>query len=465
MKIAVTRGNKFDQAKLVVTPDSRNNQDLVVFFVAEGQDISQLDKATSGIASSVQDLVKHKHNQLFVTPTLGKMQAKMMGFAGLGKTAELDHEKIRLIGGTIAKAAKSNRASTVAIDFDGLTISLGHSGESIDSRINQKDSGQARMTREGAARALTEGLLLGNYDYQEFKTVQEDDQPVEVTEVTYMVHGEGAMSDVTSGIAAGTLEAKATIFTRGLVNQPPAQMHPRALNEAAEKIADESNGSITVETFGRDELKKMGANAILAVAQGSEHGPFLIHLHYKPVDAKKSVALVGKGVTFDSGGLSIKPSEAMEDMKMDMAGAATVLGIFSALAELKPDIEIHGVCACVENMVSDRSYRVGDIIRTMSGKTIEVLNTDAEGRIILADALHYATLQKPDMMLDFATLTGACIVALGDQVAALLSNNRPLAGAILSAGQESGEMLCELPLVKEYDEYIKNDVADIQNIG
>ena len=210
----------------------------------------------------------------------------------------------------------------------------------------------------------------------------------------------------------------------------------------------------------------MHMGGILGVGAGGAIPPRLLELHYKPaVKPKKTVALVGKGITFDSGGLSLKPAQNMETMKMDMAGAATVLGVFSALAALKPPVEVWGYMAVAENMPGGRATKPGDILKTYSGKTIEVLNTDAEGRLVLADALAYAASKKPDLMIDIATLTGACVVALGSSVSGVLGNSSRLVQAILKASEASGEKFWEMPLVKEYKEDIKSKVADVKNIG
>ncbi len=423
------------------------NQDLAVFFVPEGNEkpaIKQIDAIIGDIASTLfkQGLIKTKHSAMFVAPTFGKTASNLVGFVGLGKAEDYTLEKVRIIGGTIAKQAKAHKVSSVAIDFDAVC---------------------AELDQIKAARALTEGLLLGNYEYKEYKSEPEDDKPVELAECLLITNKK--MTDALEhAVVQGSLEAEATCFARDLVNHPPAHIHPKTLKEAAEKIATESRGAITTKSYGREALTKMGAGAILGVAQGSEHEPFLVHMEYHPKGAKKSVALVGKGVTFDSGGLSLKPSEGMEDMKMDMAGAAAVLGVFEALKKWKPAVHVHGVFATVENMPSDHALRVGDIIKTMSGKTVEVLNTDAEGRLILADALHYADSLKTEYIIDFATLTGACMVALGHQIAGLLTKNEQLRDDLLRISKITGEKLCELPLTEEYEDEIKSDVADLQNM-
>ncbi len=420
--------------------------DMAVFFVPEGiskTDQTRLNQLSGGIFDVIQNqkLIKPKHGSVYITPTLGKTRFGLAAFVGIGVQKDLDLEKIRKLGGAIVQSAKACQVTAISIDFGRIS---------------------SVIAPDVMAQALVEGLELGNYEYKHYKTVDEDKfAPIDLIDL--ISADKSSVEKITHSIANGELAARATNLTRDLVNHPPAHIHPKTLRDEAQKIANASSGQISLKVFDRAQLTKMGAGAILGVAQGSEHEPFLLHLEYNPKSAKKNVALVGKGVTFDSGGLSLKPSEHMEDMKMDMAGAAVVLGVFAALPDLKPAVRVHGICVCVENMPSDRAMRVGDILKTMSGKTVEVLNTDAEGRLILADALYYAEQQKPDVVLDFATLTGACMVALGHKITGLFSNDENLIDAFEKISQTSGEMVCRLPLIEEYKEEILSEVADLQN--
>ena len=233
----------------------------------------------------------------------------------------------------------------------------------------------------------------------------------------------------------------------------------------AAKIAKQRK-DVQLTILNKETMEEMGMQATLAVARGSVHPPVGVHLVYKPKGKrKKRIVIVGKAVTFDSGGLSLKPADGMMTMKIDMAGAATVLGIFDVLPLLKLPLEVHGIFLGVENMPSGHAYRPGDVVKAMNGKTIEVLNTDAEGRVTLADALSYAQKLEPDVIIDLATLTGACIVALGEEMAAILSNDKKLTQKLLKAAEETGEPLWELPPYAPYQEHIKSRVADIKNIG
>jgi len=267
------------------------------------------------------------------------------------------------------------------------------------------------------------------------------------------------------GIERGEIGARATIFTRDLVNTPAQDMRPINLVESAKSVA-KGKGEIRVRVFDQTQLEKMGAGGILGIAKGSDDPPFLVHLTYCPKKkSKKKIAIVGKGITFDSGGLSLKPAASMFTMKIDMAGAADVLGLFSVIDEIVPVVEVHGIFAAVEHMPSGCAVRPGDILRAMNGKTMEILNTDAEGRVILADSLLYAVKQKPDMIIDLATLTGACVVALGDEISGVMSNDPKLANRVLVAAAGAGEKMWELPLEKNYKQFLKSDVADLKNIG
>jgi leucyl aminopeptidase len=227
-----------------------------------------------------------------------------------------------------------------------------------------------------------------------------------------------------------------------------------------------------VKVYDEAALKKMGAGGLLGISQGSDHPPVLVHMRYLPAGrqgaprgAKKRISLVGKAITFDSGGLSIKPAEAMYTMKCDMAGAAAVLGTFEVMSKLRPHVAVDGIFGACENLPSGKAIRPGDVVKTLNGKTIEVLHTDAEGRVTLADTLAYAVRLKPDAIIDLATLTGACMVALGEEISGAMSNNPKLVGKVLDAARTAGEKMWELPLEKAYKREIKSEVADYKNIA
>jgi leucyl aminopeptidase len=253
-------------------------------------------------------------------------------------------------------------------------------------------------------------------------------------------------------------------LARDLVNEPPSITTARYLGEQAKRHC--RGRGLSVEVWGKKKIQAMNLAGLLAVNRGSVEEPRFIIIRYRPPGrAKKRVALIGKGITFDSGGLSLKTAKSMETMKLDMAGGAAIIGAMSKLPNLRPEIEVTGYIPTTDNLPSGSAQKPGDIIRYLNGKTVEVLNTDAEGRLILADGLALAAKEKPDCMINLATLTGACMVALGTEVAGIFGNHQPLVDNLVRCGREAGEKLWQLPLVKEYREEIKSSVADIKNIG
>lgn len=267
-----------------------------------------------------------------------------------------------------------------------------------------------------------------------------------------------------SALQRGTILGEAVNLTRRLVNEPPSAMYPESFAAEATKVAKDCG--VEIEVWDQAKLEAERCGSLLAVAQGSSRPARLVIMKYKggPVGAPP-VALVGKGVTFDSGGLSLKPNDGMKTMKCDMAGAATVLGAMQAIARLKLPVNVTGFCGLVENMVSGNSYKLGDVLTARSGKTIEVLNTDAEGRLVLADVLDVALGHQPSKIIDLATLTGACLVALGTDVAGLMTNNQALCDELESAAETCGEPVWQLPMFAEFGDQIRSEVADIKNVG
>jgi leucyl aminopeptidase len=267
-------------------------------------------------------------------------------------------------------------------------------------------------------------------------------------------------------VTRGQAVAASVCRARDLVNEPAAAMTPTVLAAEAEAIA-KKHPSVTVQVLGPKKCEQLGMGMFLAVARGSEEEPRFIHMTYKPKKkAKKRIALIGKGLTFDSGGYSLKTSQGMEDMKVDMSGAAAVISAMDAIATLGSEHEIHVVAACCENLVSGRAYKLGDILKSMDGLTVEINNTDAEGRLTLGDAITYVrTKIEPDEMFDFATLTGACMVALGPFTAGVMSDHEPLAKAWLAAAERTGEDMWRLPLNPRLRDQLKSPIADMRNTG
>ncbi len=355
---------------------------------------------------------------------------------GLGPKPEATAEILRRAGGRLARKAREIRLEEAALEWP-------------------------RSFREDLLKAFAEGLILGSYQFTRYKT-QAKDAPKGLQKLVLKVTPD-SLAAAQKVFQTALSYCEGTLLARDLINGAPSDVTPKVLAQTARKIA---RAPVRLKLYTKKDLQRMGAGGILGVSIGSAQEPYLIHLHYKPVgNPKKSVALVGKGITFDSGGLSLKPAGSMETMKMDMSGAAAVLGVFSQLARLKPKVEVHGIIPTTENMPGGRAYKPGDVLKAMNGKTMEVLNTDAEGRLILSDGLSYAVKQKVDQIIDMATLTGACVVALGALVSGAMTNNPELLERVKAATEAEGEPIWELPLVQEYREDIKSKVADIKNIG
>ncbi|MEN8192989.1 MAG: leucyl aminopeptidase [Bacteroidota bacterium] len=304
---------------------------------------------------------------------------------------------------------------------------------------------------------FVEGVHLGNYVFDKYKSDKK-------TPKKLGVNFKSDSRDINSAIKIGEQILSSVDFAKDLSNEPAITLTPSELVKRSRRLLLPLGVKVT--TFNKAELKKRKMNSLLAVAEGSDNPPHLLILKYKPSGKSlKKIALVGKGVTYDSGGYSIKPSDSMTEMNADMAGASTVIGTIMAAAKLKLPIEIIGIIPAVENMISGRAYKPGDIISTSSGKTIEVKNTDAEGRLILADALEYASKLKPDEMIDFATLTGAVVVALGEFTAGLFTKDDSLAKSLVDSGNRTFERVWRLPFWDDFNEGLKSEIADTNNLG
>lgn len=309
-----------------------------------------------------------------------------------------------------------------------------------------------------AVQPAAEGMTLASYRFTRYKKHDAS----KLAEAQFIPRA-GAQAACQRSLTRAALACEAVAFARDWVNCAPSDKTAENLAEAAEAL---KGGGVTVKLIDKKQAEDLGMGAFLAVNRGSACPPAMIHLSYKPKGpVKKRIGLVGKGITFDSGGLSLKPPQSQETMKLDMAGAAAVLGLFKILPRLAPKAEVHGICAATDNMPGPKSVKPGDVVKAMNGKTIEVLNTDAEGRLVLADALTYALRQRLDAVIDLATLTGAVVIALGSRVAGAMSNHPALMRAVASAAERAGEPVCQLPLVQDYKENIKSSVADLQNIG
>ncbi|MBX3027608.1 leucyl aminopeptidase [bacterium] len=308
-----------------------------------------------------------------------------------------------------------------------------------------------------ALRALAEGIPLARYRFARYRSRPAAEEPLAVTVAVDRVDAPRR-----DALRLGAVAAAATALTRDLANTPAQDLAPMDLARTARALA---RGGLRVRVHDRRALARLRMGAILGVGMGSAQPPCFVEITYRPPRPRRRVALVGKGITFDSGGLSLKTADAMQAQKRDMAGAAVVLGVMSALPALRLPVEVRGFIACAENMPSGSAMRPGDVLRACDGTTIEVLNTDAEGRLVLADALAYAARQRPDCIIDFATLTAVVRTALGPRCAAVLGTDRRLIGELIAAAADANEMLWELPLIEEYRRDIDSRVADIKNVG
>jgi len=364
---------------------------------------------------------------------------------GVGPRNELRAERLREVGGRAAKQARQLGVGE---------LSLWVSATWLDGAVDV----------EMAARAMVEGVVLGDWRFEELRSEPaEDDERPPVAATTVVVPKPGDEKHAALGAGVGRVLAEAQNYARELAIRPGNIVTPRYLADEARRLG-KAHG-LGVKVLGREELKSEGMSAVLAVAAGSDEEPCFIAVEYKGATERRAVVLVGKGVTFDSGGLSLKNPKGMESMKYDMSGAAAVLGAIRAIGQLELPVHVVALVPAVENLPSGRALKPGDVISSHSRKTIEVLNTDAEGRLILADALNYAGRYEPEALVDVATLTGACVVALGHQAVGLMGNDQGLIDEIGDAGERAGERVWQLPLWDEYREQLKSDVADIKNTG
>jgi len=421
--------------------------ELLVIGTFEGEIAASLEawiKDKSLVAALVKQAEKKeftgKKTQTLAFSSLGQLPCGRLLLVGLGAPENLTNAGVRVYGASAGKAALAEKATMLAITLP-----------------------RGRLTE--AARYIAEGVELGAYRFTKYFTG--DRKPKrELSQVT-LLDGSRKKNPqkLRAAAAQGHAIARAIRVTRDLQNEPPNQLTPAALADAAVRVAKHHKLKVTV--FDRRDLEKLGAHLLVAVGRGSRNEPRLVHLVYRPKDKKpkRVVALVGKGITFDSGGLCIKPAAGMGEMKSDMSGAANVIGVMAALATLQPNVEVHGILGCAENMPDGDAYRPGDVFPSLDGKTIEIINTDAEGRLILADCLTYARKFKPDVIINNATLTGACIVALGPNCSAYYATHDDLAAGFGEAAKIAGEQFWRMPLLEDLRESLKSDVADLKHTG
>jgi len=400
-----------------------------------------VDKALGGAVSQLIDqaAIKGKPGEVTIIHTLGKLPARIVAVAGLGKKEDFNLDKVRRVAGDFSRSLRKLNCHSVATVLHG--------------------AGTGSIEPEHSAEAITEGTLLGLYNFTRYKKPDYE----EMAEMS-VIADSSQLTAVSHGIESGRIMAEATVIARDMVNEPANQMTPARMAEIAKEIATKYD--LEFKVFDSRDMEAMGMRALLGVARGSSQPPKLITIGYKGnPDSRNTAGFLGKGVTFDSGGISIKPSEGMGEMKDDMAGGAAAMAALAAIARLKCKINITAIIPATENLPGGNALKPGDILKAMNGKTIEIINTDAEGRLILADALSYAVKQSLSPLVDLATLTGACRVALGTGYSGLFSNNQRLANGIVKAANKTGEKVWQMPLPDEYKEQNKSLIADIKNTG
>ncbi len=406
-----------------------------------------IDLALDGLLKNImkEEDFKGKTGSTLTVRTNGQIGAKKVIVVGLGDKEKFDLHAIRKASAAAIRAAKREKAKTICSILHGAGI----------GKIDPKE----------AAQTVTEVSQLAIHEFDKYKSKDKNDTKAPLQSFTIIESDKSKIKDIEEGIRLGNIGVKAQILARDIVSEPANVATPTFMANIARKIAKENK--LKANILNREDCKKFGMGAFLSVADGSKQEPKFIVLRYTPKGKpKKHVAIIGKGITFDSGGLSLKPANSMETMKDDKSGAAAVLGVMSVMKDVKPNVKITMIAPCTENMPGGAATKPGDVVKAMSGKTIEILNTDAEGRLILADAVSYATRhEKVDEVIDLATLTGACVVALGDTTNGVMTNNQKLAEKIIQAGNEVGERMWQLPLLDEDRDKIKSEIADMINVG
>ncbi|WHZ23697.1 MAG: Cytosol aminopeptidase PepA [Nitrospira sp.] len=443
---------KMMQVQGLVGQAEREAVEVLVLLRCEGE--SGLTREAVAIdaqlGGQLAELIKRgefegKLGEALLLHTQGKAGAKRLLLTGLGKEKDLRLDAFRQALGSAVKRVRQAKVRSFAVV---MPETLPHESSVLD-----------------VAQALVEGAVLGNYQFTAYRS-DNGSKPVDVERLTLYTSQRAQLARMTEGIRRGVATAEATVLVRDLCNHPSNVMTPTRIVHEARAVAKESG--VRVKVLEQTDMERLGMGALLGVARGSHEPPKFIILEYQSAKAKKAerpVVLVGKTITFDTGGISLKPAENMEHMKADMTGGAEVLATMRAAARLKLPLHLISILPVAENMPGGRAMKPGDIVTTLSGKTVEVQNTDAEGRLILADGLAYAIRYKPAVLIDIATLTGACVVALGQFAIGMFGNSDQLKGQVRKAGLQAGERVWEMPLWEDYFEQLRSDVADMRNIG
>jgi leucyl aminopeptidase len=399
----------------------------------------------AAMGGAISDLIasgdiRGKQGEFTLVHSLGRLPSPRVVVAGLGKSQELSIDKVRSLSGDLARFVRRQRIKNAAVITHGAGI--------------------GGLDAEECAAAIAEGSVLGLYRFLRHKRSEDD---TELETLTIVEHDGSRLPALERGVERGRILAEASNFCRDMANEPANHLTPTEMARRAEELAREVG--LECEVYGPDWIREKGMGAFLSVAAGSVQEPRFIVLRYNGGGDSKPLALVGKGITFDTGGISIKPAAGMEEMKGDMSGGASVIAAMGAIARLRPAANVIGIVPATENMPSGNATKPGDVVKAMTGKTIEVINTDAEGRLILADGLAYAIEQGADQIVDIATLTGAISVALGNVAMGAMTNSAELLERVRQAATAAGERVWELPMYEEYKDLIRSDVADMKNSG
>ncbi|WP_322797151.1 leucyl aminopeptidase [Tepidiforma sp.] len=439
MKVRVSEGDiaRFEADAVVVN--------LFEGVTAPGGGTGAVDRALDGAISRLiaEGDIRGKAGELVTVHTLGRLPAPRVVVAGLGSREGFDIDAVRNLAANVVRALRRPGIRRVA--------TLAHG------------AGIGGLDPEACAQAIAEGSLLGGYRFLKHKSAA-DDERAEIGEVVIVEHDAAKVAAMQRAVERGVVLAEATNLARDWANEPSNHLTPTIMAERSAQLAREAG--LEIEVLDREQMEAKGMGSLLSVAKGSAEPPKLIRLGYRGRGGDGwDLALVGKGITFDTGGISIKPAANMEAMKADMTGAASVIAAAWAIARLGAKVNVLAIAPCTENMPSGSATKPGDVVRAMNGRTIEVINTDAEGRLVLADALCWANELGAKRIVDVATLTGAVTTALGDVCYALMTNDDAFCREVEAAAAAAGEKTWRLPMWKEYDEYIKSDVADCRNVG
>ena len=399
-----------------------------------------IDKAYNNVITDFvikKEKFEGKYGSIYELPLVA--EGKKILVAGLGKQESFTYTKIRDLSAKVARLCNSYKNVK-------KVVSILHG------------AGIAGLNAELCSQMIVEGVISGLYSFDKYKA---DKKEINLKEFTIVETDKDKFKQAEIGAERGVIVAKNLNMARDLINESSQYMYPETLADFAVK-----NSGVKTTVYNKTQIKKMGMNAFLAVGQGSVHEPKFIHMEYKPEKkAKRKIAIVGKGITFDAGGLDLKPAASMLTMRDDMSGAAAVIATMKAISEIKPNVEVHGIIAACENMPSGSAYKPGDVITAKTGRTIEIDNTDAEGRVTLADALAYAEELGVDEIIDIATLTGACVVALGTVASGIMGNNEENIASFIETAAIAGERFWQMPMYEEYGETLKSDIADTKNTG